>query len=70
MKLNGSNRRRDLERRRKLMPEPRRVQTPQDGVQEPEVLQEIPAGIIRNRSRVNVERVEPGTPEPVTVWSR
>jgi hypothetical protein len=38
MKLNETNRRRALQRRRKLMPEPRRVSTP-----ETEVLMEGPA---------------------------
>jgi hypothetical protein len=38
MKLNETNRRRALQRRRKLMPEPRRV-----GTHEPTVLMEVPA---------------------------
>jgi hypothetical protein len=39
MKLMGTNRRRALQRRRKLMPEPRRI-SPTDSSQETEVLQE------------------------------
>jgi hypothetical protein len=43
MRLNETNRRRALERRRKLMPEPRRISMNQEPTRETTALREVPA---------------------------
>jgi hypothetical protein len=58
MRLNEENRRRALKRRRKLMPEPRRISTNQTALSETPVLREVPAGRKSAHPGRGFERVE------------
>lgn len=69
MRLNDTNRRRALQRRRKLMPEPRRVHAPQERTLEPKILQEAPAGSIRNRAAFPTAPVDQPESEPTIAHS-
>jgi hypothetical protein len=58
MRLNETNRRRALKRRRKLMPEPRRLSTNQALPIDTAVLREVPAGRIRVNADASLKPVE------------
>jgi hypothetical protein len=58
MRLNEENRRRALKRRRKLMPEPRRISANQTAPSETSVLREVPAGRKSDRTERDFDRVE------------
>jgi hypothetical protein len=66
MRLNETNRRRALKRRRKLMPDPRRISMNPEKSDEPEVVREMPSIRTPHPDRLDLDRVENPPEEPVT----
>lgn len=69
MKLNSTNRRRDLKRRRKLMPEPRRIAATSRASTDEEVISEAPSPI-HNQHRVDLNHVADSSSEQVIAENR
>ncbi len=70
MKLNATNRRRALQRRRKLMPEPRRIRATDNVSTETRVVGEVPSTRIHNPERLNLEHARDPEPEPGAVQNQ
>jgi hypothetical protein len=58
VKLTATNRRRALQRRRKLMPEPRRIAPQTDTFQESELIDESPVLIHPDQRRADIRQID------------